>query len=228
MKGLSVGAGLRPSQDSPCYSFAPICPVAPHRSPARALAPAARRRRGPASPVAAVDPAAAAAMAYQAQEFGLTLIGMGLVTGLASSTAAAIRSAAGAYTAAAAAATTGAVSAPAASAASASAAPLAVAPGPTPADVLVEQTLTAAAAASLEGAFKQPATVGLGDIKAQLRAAADAAVAAVKSAAAADGPTPVPRRAAQPEGTPNGTAVRPGLTVEEATKVGRPWFKTEQ
>ncbi len=169
---------------------------------------------------------AAAAMAYQAQEFGLTLIGVGLAAGFASSTAAAIRSAAGAYTAVTAAANVGAASAPAAGAAAnvgAASAPAAgaaatssaaslAAPDTTPADVLVEQALTAAAAASLEGAYKQPATVGLGDIKAQLRAAADAAVAAVKSAAAADGPAPAQRRAAQTEGAPNGAAVRPGMT----------------
>ncbi|KAL4421700.1 hypothetical protein ABPG77_010644 [Micractinium sp. CCAP 211/92] len=168
---------------------------------------------------------AAAAMAYQAQEFGLTLIGVGLAAGFASSTAAAIRSAAGAYTAVTAAANVGAASAPAAGAAATSSAASLAAPDTTPADMLVEQALTAAAAASLEGAYKQPATVGLSDIKAQLRAAADAAVAAVKSAAAADGPAPAQRRAAQTEGAPNGAAVRPGMTVEEASKQVKEWIE---
>ncbi|KAL4457624.1 hypothetical protein ABPG75_012489 [Micractinium tetrahymenae] len=204
-----------------CHSAqAPTIGAQQHGRPARSVAPAVRRRRTPAGPVAAVDPMAAAAMAYQAQEFGLTLLGVGMVAGLASSTAAAIRGAAGAYTAAAAAANAG--------AATATATPSAASPKPTPANVRVEQTLTAAAAASLEGTFQQPTTLGLGDIKAQLRAAADAAVAAVKSAAAADGPAPAPRRAAQADGAPNGAAVRPGMTVEEATKQVREWIEAWQ
>lgn len=120
-----------------------------------------RRRRAPLPPTA-IDPAAAAQMTFQVQEFGLTLIGAGMVTGLACSAAAAVRGAAGAYTAAA-----------AAQSATATVAAAAAARAATSAPVLVEQSLAAAASASLETTFQQPATVEISDIKSSLRAAAE-------------------------------------------------------
>ncbi|PSC72613.1 hypothetical protein C2E20_3874 [Micractinium conductrix] len=190
--------------------------MAPRQSARPVRAPGAagvlRRRRAPLPPTA-IDPAAAAQMTFQVQEFGLTLIGAGMVTGLACSAAAAVRGAAGAYTAAA-----------AAQSATATVAAAAAARAATSAPVLVEQSLAAAASASLETTFQQPATVEISDIKSSLRAAAEAAVAAVKSTADAPSTRPAvaPRRA---DNEPNGIAVKPGMTVEEATKQVKDWIE---
>lgn len=166
-------------------------PALPRR-PARL----ARLARRPLAPVAALDPSLAF-VAYNVQEFGLTLMGAGVVSAFAAGTAHMLRNAAGA--------TTAAPHAPAAAPVEA-AAPVAK-PAPAP---VAEQQATPAPAATLE----------LADIKSELQQAAAAAVAAVKSAAA-EPAAPAPAKAAAAP-APNGAAVKPGLTVEEATQVGAP------
>lgn len=166
--------------------------------PARLSRPALAARRPTRrtlAPVAVLDPSTAAMWTYQAQEFGLTMMGIGAVSCLASGAAHAMRRATAAYTAAK---VQESVSAPVAQAASAFAAAAPV-----------------AAAAALEQ--QQPAALELGDLKSELQQAADAAVAGVKSAAAAPAAA---AKAAAAAPAPNGSAVKPGLTVEEATQVG--------
>lgn len=159
------------------------------------------------APLAAVDPASATLWAYQAQEFGLTIMGAGIVSGLASVTARAVRQAAATVTPAP-------LSAeeplPQVQAARVAAAPAAAAP----AAPAAEQPPALVAVQSLE----------LADIKSELQQAADAAVAAVKTALAAEpaakpaAAKAAPAAAAAP--APNGAAAKPGMTVEEATQVG--------
>lgn len=191
------------------------------RRPSRLPTPAARRlpcRRSMAAPAAAVDPAALY-VAYQAQQFGITLIGMGLVTALASGSQLVLqRAGAGADRAA-----------PAAAPAAQAPAPAQRVKAPN-ADSLVSAMVTSSpltAAAPFAIAVPTPsaptaAALSLGDIKSELQQAAADAVAAIKTAAegtperAAPAPvaTPAPRTS-----EPNGSAVNPRLTVQEATRV---------
>jgi hypothetical protein len=167
------------------------------------------RRRTLAAPVAALDPAF---VTYQLQEFALTLTGMGVVACMAQGTTEAIKAASAAYTVTAAAAEPDAVAASAAAAAPAASALVAGS---------LAQNLREKNAALLEAAAAAPASLELGDIKVQLQQAAAAAVAAVKSTADAVPAPATPRPApAVPAVEANGDAVKPGMTVEEATKVG--------
>ena len=168
------------------------------RRPARL----ARRARHVAAPVAALDPSAVDAL-YQVQEFGLAVMGIGLVSTFAAGTARIMSRAAGAYTATAAATVLEQAAAPAA--------PVAVAP-----------SCDLPARAAEQPAVPAQASLGLGDLS-ELREAAAAAVAAVASTAAvsttaAVSSEPAPAKAAAPAA--NGAAVKPGMTVEEATQVG--------
>lgn len=172
---------------------------------------AARPVRRPAAPVAALDPSAVDAL-YQVQEFGLTIMGVGIVSTFAAGMAHSLRRATATYTATAAA--TVAAEAPAAAPAAAAA----LAPAPAleqqPAAAAVEQRAPVAAPAPAAPVLE------LSDLKSELQQAAAAAVAAVKSAAAAEPAPPVkPAPAAAPAPTASGAAVKPGLTVEEATQV---------
>lgn len=177
-------------------------PARPARLPAR--------RRTLAAPVAALDPAF---VTYQLQEFALTLTGMGAVACIAQGTAEAIKAATAAYTVTAAAAEPDAVAAPSPAAAPAASALVAGS---------LAQILREKNAALLEAAAAAPATLELGDIKVQLQQAAAAAVAAVKSTADAVPAPAAPRPAPAVEA--NGDAVKPGMTVEEATKQVKDWI----
>lgn len=155
-----------------------------------------------AAPVAPLDPSAVDAL-YQVQEFGLAVMGIGLVSTFAAGTARIMSRAAGAYTATAAATVLEQAAAPAA--------PVAVAP-----------SCDLPARAAEQPAVPAQASLGLGDLS-ELREAAAAAVAAVASTAAvsttaAVSSEPAPAKAAAPAA--NGAAVKPGMTVEEATQVG--------
>jgi hypothetical protein len=165
-----------------------------------------------------VDPAALY-VAYQTQQFGLTLIGMGMVTALASGSQLAFQR-----------------NSTAADGAAAAAAPATLPSQPAKApnaDSLVSAMVASSpltAAAPFAAAVPTPsaptaAALSLGDIKMELQQAAAAAVAAVKTAAEgsverspARAATPAPRTS-----EPNGTAVNPRLTVQEATRVGAGW-----
>lgn len=174
------------------------------------LAPRPARRT--AAPVTALDPSAVDAL-YQVQEFGLTIMGVGIVSTFAAGMAHTLRRATATYTATAA--TTIAAEAPAAVPAAAAA------PVEQLAAAAEEQPAPVAAAAAAAPAAPAAPVLELADIKSELQQAAAAAVAAVKSAAAAEPAPPAkPAAAAAPAPAASGAAVKPGLTVEEATQVG--------
>ena len=210
-------AGLAPFPAAACCSL--LCPQLfllhfnrsrMHPPPGRLArgSMAARPARRPAAPVAALDPSAVDAL-YQVQEFGLTIMGVGIVSTFAAGMAHSLRRATATYTATAA---TVAAEAPAATPAAAAA--------PAPAAALEQQP--AAAAVEQRAPVTTPAVpvLELSDLKSELQQAAAAAVAAVKSAAAAEPAPPAkPAPAAAPAPTASGAVVKPGLTVEEATQV---------
>ncbi|PRW55980.1 hypothetical protein C2E21_5123 [Chlorella sorokiniana] len=177
---------------------------------------AARPARRSVAPVAALDPSAVEAL-YQVQEFGLTIMGVGIVSTFAAGMAQTLRRAAATYTTTAAA--TVAAEAPAA-------APVAAA---APATALEQQP---AAPVQKAAPVAAPAPVApvleLSDIKSELQQAAAAAVAAVKSAAAAEPAPPAKPAAVAPAPAANGAAVKPGLTVEEATQQVKDWISAWQ
>ncbi|KAI3436604.1 hypothetical protein D9Q98_006021 [Chlorella vulgaris] len=193
----------------------------PQRMPTAVAPP---RRRLLASPPTAIDPASLF-VAYQAQQFGLTLVGIGAVAALAAAAhLARQRDNSQAY-ATAAAGPTAAVPAAAASTRDAPAADLLVA------TMVASQHAAAAPAAVLAApavAVPAPVPVGaslsLGDLRAELQQAAAAAVQAVKTAAEGS-PAKAPSRASAAQGaTPNGSAVMPGMTVQEATRQVQDWI----
>lgn len=192
------------------------------RKPARlarsTLAPRPARRT--AAPVTALDPSAVDAL-YQVQEFGLTIMGVGIVSTFAAGMAHTLRRATATYTATAA--TTIAAEAPAAVPAAAAA------PVEQLAAAAEEQPAPVAAAAAAAPAAPAAPVLELADIKSELQQAAAAAVAAVKSAAAAEPAPPAkPAAAAAPAPAASGAAVKPGLTVEEATQQVKDWISAWQ